>query len=482
MKSDITIWIGIAGLAGGFGALIAFGASGGALALMAILAAVMFGAIGWSMRTDKDADWLPKWIVLGFVAKVMGTLARYYMVAVLYGGGDSFRYYRVGTEIANEWRSGSIPDLTADGGFGTQIVEWITGAMFAVFTPDMLGGFLMFSIIAYFGQLMLYAAFRHWGQDQQLKVYGLLIFLLPTYAFWPSSIGKDAIVTFAVGASAYCVARALRAYEVRWLVAFGGSLLLLGLIRIHVAAIVVAGLIGATIFAKMPEDVDKAARGRRLLVLVGGVGAGLVALTFFPDVFGVDLSGDGAVEAFANDVVRRTTERGTIAAGGPVTSPADIPGAIALVLFRPLLLIDGTEVQHLFAGLETAFILALTIFKLPKIFSNRKKWRANGYVVFSTFYVVAFAVAFSVIRNLGIIARQRGQVLAFFIVIVVALGWEERASLAPAKAQVPKPLPRFEEIDTIVTARARAMAAAASAVADSPMSSTSPMIMPDHSN
>jgi hypothetical protein len=39
---------------------------------------------------------------------------------------------------------------------------------------------------------------------------------------------------------------------------------------------------------------------------------------------------------------------------------------------------------------------------------------------------VAYSVAFSIVRNLGIIARQRGQVLAFFLAFLIGLGWEQK--------------------------------------------------------
>lgn len=56
---------------------MAFGAAVGALAFVAILAAVNFAGVGWAMRTDRDASWLPRWVVLGFIAKTGGTLASY---------------------------------------------------------------------------------------------------------------------------------------------------------------------------------------------------------------------------------------------------------------------------------------------------------------------------------------------------------------------------------------------------------------------
>jgi hypothetical protein len=431
-------WIAAGVSAAGFGTLIAFGASGGALAFMAILALTMFGGIGWAMRTTDDASWLPRWVVLGFLVKIIGTGARYWMVAIFYGGGDSYRYYRVGSELAAQWRDGQIPPLSGQGAFGTQVVEAITGGMFAIFTPDLLGGFLMFSILAYFGQLMFYAGFRHWAQPHQLKPYALLVLLVPTYAFWPSSIGKDALVIFALGGASYFAARMLRSFEVRWLPGLAAFLGILGFIRIHVAGLVVVGLAVAGLIARLPEGVDPIARIRRFIFVGASVAAGALVFAKFPDIFGIDLAGGDALDAFTSDVVRRTSESGTVASGGAVTGPAGVPGAIALVLFRPFIF-EASELQHFFAAAETTLLAGLTIWKLPVILGNLKGWRANGYLVFCSIYVIGFSIAFSVVRNLGIIARQRGQVLAFFIAILIGLGWEKRKD---EKLQLPVVTPR----------------------------------------
>ena len=425
MSRQVVVWIAVAACAAGFGMMIAFGASGGALAFMAILALLMFGGIGWAMRTEADSVWLPKWAVLGFAAKIVGTIARYYMVAVFYGGGDSYRYFRVGSELAARWRDGELLPMVDNGAFGTRVVEAFTGTLFTIFNPDFLGGFLIFSILAYFGQLMFYAGFRRWAEPHQLKPYALLIFLLPTYAFWPSSIGKDSIVVFALGGAAYFAARILEAFEIRWIPGLAIFLTILGLIRIHVAGLVVAALAVAGLLARLPDDVDPLARIRRFLFVGAGAAAGLLVLTVFPDIFGIDLNSSDALDAFTSDVVRRTSESGTVASGGAVSSVADVPGAIALALFRPFAF-EASEIQHYFAALETSIFAGLTIWKLPAIARNIRNWRANGYLVFCTIYVIGFSIAFSVVRNLGIIARQRGQVLAFFLAIVIGLGWEKR--------------------------------------------------------
>lgn len=426
LNKDSLPWLVAVGAAAGFGLLIAFGTTWGAIPLLAIVATAAYGAVGSAMRSPSDHEWLARWVLFGFLAKLVGTWARHYMVTIFYEAGDAFRYYSAGTELAAVIRSGRIPEFSTEGAsFGTAVMEQITGGLFAIFTPDLLGAFLIFSILAYGGQLMFYAAFRRWARPGQLKPYALAIFFLPTFAFWPSSLGKDAVVILALGGAAYFTSRILDGFETRWLFGLAVFLGFLGLIRIHVAGLVVIGLITAGLLARMPKDVKPGAAVRRLLIVGAFVAAGALVLVVFPDIFGVEIRGEESLEAFTSDVVRRTSERGTVASGGPVSSPLDVPEALALVLFRPSAF-EATEMQHLFAAAETTLLLGLTLWKLPGIIRNRHRWRANSYVVFSTAFTVAYAVAFSIVRQLGIIARQRGQVLAFFLVIVIALGWESK--------------------------------------------------------
>jgi hypothetical protein len=304
------------------------------------------------------------------------------------------------------------------------VVEAATGGLFAIATPSLLGGFVLFAIISYLGQLGFYAAFRRWARPYQLKPYAFLVLFLPTYAFWPSSIGKDALIILFLGAGAYCVARLLENFELRWGVMVAGCLAAVGLIRIHIAALVSIALVGTVIISKLRIGAGLTTRARKLLVFGAAAAAMILAVTLIPDIVGLDLSEPDDILPFTEEISRRTSEDGTVAAGNPVQSIVDVPGALALVLFRPFIF-EATEIQHLLAAAETTLILLLFVWKLPAMIRNWRIWRRNAYLVFCTLYTVAFAIVFSVIRNLGIISRQRGQVLAFFLALVIGLGWNE---------------------------------------------------------
>jgi hypothetical protein len=451
VNSEGWFWA-VAGLSAvGLGLLVALGASGVGVVLMAILATVLMAGLASFLRQPVDADWLTRWAIFGFVAKILGSGARYYMVQYVYETGDSIRYYTAATKLAHVWRAGSVPQLTGSGSLGTQVVESFTGGLFAIFTPDLLGGFVMFSMLSFLGQLGFYAAFRRWAGPNQLKPYAFMVLFFPTYAFWPSSIGKDALVVLCLGLAAYFISRLLERFELRWILPLGLSLAGLGLIRIHIAALVSLALVGALLVSKVKIGSGGMARGRKFLTLFGAAAAVVIAVTLIPNIVGLDLGDFDDITPFTDEIARRTSEDGTVASGNPVRSIVDLPGALALVLFRPFLF-EATELQHFLAAAETTVILLLSAWKLPAMIRNWREWRKNAYLVFCTIYTVAFAVAFSVVRNLGIIARQRGQVLAFFLAVVIGLGWTETKKVARARIPVP-PLPVETELTGTVVHR-----------------------------
>lgn len=439
MKNEGLFWGLTALTVAGIGLLVATGASGVGVLLMAILGTIAMSALATFLRRPVDEEWLVRWVTLGFVAKALGTFARYYMVQVYYESGDALRYYSAGLDLAAVWRSGRVPTLTGSGSFGTQVVEAFTGGLFALFTPDLLGGFLIFAMLSFIGQLGMYAAFRRWALPHQLKPYAFMILFLPTFAFWPSSIGKDALVICGLGAAAYFLSRLLEGYELRWILALGVSLAGLGLVRVHVAGLVAVSLLAAAAISKLRSGAGLMVTGRKVLTLLATAAVGFVVIALVPTLLGIDLANSDDLVPFANEVVRRTSEGGSVVAGGPVNSIDDIPGAIVLVLFRPFAF-EASGIPQLLAAAETSLVLGLTIWKLPAMWRNRRRWRSNAYLVFCTFYTLSFAVAFSVIRNMGIIARQRGQVLAFFLALVIGLGWEEKAKRSRSRPMVAYPI------------------------------------------
>jgi hypothetical protein len=107
-----------------------------------------------------------------------------------------------------------------------------------------------------------------------------------------------------------------------------------------------------------------------------------------------------------------------------VTSLADIPAAIGRVLFRPYPT-EAHNAQAVFSSLEGVALMALLIWRLPRMIRGLSSLRRRPYLMFSLFFTVGFVIMFSPIFNLGILARQRSQVFPFVLALLVGLGWPQ---------------------------------------------------------
>jgi hypothetical protein len=56
-------------------------------------------------------------------------------------------------------------------------------------------------------------------------------------------------------------------------------------------------------------------------------------------------------------------------------------------------------------------------------------------MILSLAFTGAFIIAFSAIFNLGILARQRSQVIPFLLVVIIGLGWRKWSAADVARVE-----------------------------------------------
>jgi hypothetical protein len=100
-----------------------------------------------------------------------------------------------------------------------------------------------------------------------------------------------------------------------------------------------------------------------------------------------------------------------------VTSPLQMPKAIVTVLFRPFVT-EADNAQALAAALESTFLLLLTIRRLPWMWAAMRSVRRQPYVALALVFTAVFVVAFASFPNFGLLARERVQVLPFFLILL----------------------------------------------------------------
>jgi hypothetical protein len=369
---------------------------------------------------ENDRKWITTLLPLAFVAKMGGSIARYLMVTEVYGSGDSFGYYNRAIQLVHTWRSYDLPETTF-GGSGTRFVDLFTSFLFVPSVPTFLFAFLLFATLSFIGLIFFYLAFRRWFRDDPklLLLYAGFVFFMPSLLFWPSSIGKDAIMVFALGIAAYGGARVLEGSYLKGAAVATPGLLLAAAIRPHVATLVVASLVFALLLSG--QQIGNAGWFTRLIAL----GIAVAVLSFVgltaAENLNVETTGEG-LDVFLEETERRTAQGGSVVTGNPVNSPLDLPEATLRVLFRPLPHEAGNAAA-LVSSAENVLLMILLIARLPTIARNIVRIRFHPYMLFVVLYTVGFVIAFSAIFNLGILTRQRVQVLPFLLAALVGLGW-----------------------------------------------------------
>lgn len=389
----------------------------GALVLGPILAALSLPVLRRSVRRDDPA--LVTLFTFAFVAKLAGAIVRYLITFNAYGAADADEYHVAGSELAHGFWSGEfgevfavqVPDMV-----GTEFIRLVTGLLYIVTGPTRLGGFLVFAVLSFWGLFFFTRALRVAFPEADHRRYALLVLLLPSLVYWPSSIGKEAWMSFTLGLAAYGVALILRHQPIGYPYA-GVGLVGTALVRPHVTMLCFVALFMGYVLRRrswrqsMFGPVGKAT-GIVVMLAVGGFVLGSVSRFFKLD----------AVDSKAVDSVLTYTE-GQSEQGGSefesarATNPAQYPLATVTVLFRPFPWEAGNS-QAFGAAAEGLVLMVVCatswrrLVRLPRFF-----WR-TPYVVYCVAFTAMFIFAFSSISNFGILTRQRTQLFPFFLVLL----------------------------------------------------------------
>jgi hypothetical protein len=389
-----------------------------ALVLGALLFGVSLPVLARAARREEDRTlfWL---LALGLGLKLLGAVANYYVAYRIYGGvADADYYHDGGVQLAPRFEGGNLVG-GFEGATGTDFIRALTGLIYSLVGPNSLSGFVVFSWLGFWGMYFFYRAFRLAVPEGKPRTYALLLFFLPSMLFWPSAIGKEAWMLFALGVSAYGAARVLVGRTWRGLAVTALGLWLAALVRPHVAGLMAIALVAGYVFR----------RPRRELGIMGPVtkGIALVAIStlafllvqrtnrFFEE--SNFETGGGIVSLLQQTTERNAFGGSEIAAPSILQSPSRAPVAVATVLFRPLIF-DAHNVQATVAGAEGTFLLLLFFFRFRWTWAAVRSIRRQPYVALAMVYIALFVVAFSAFANFGLLARERVQLLPMFLIFV----------------------------------------------------------------
>ncbi len=386
--------------------------------MLVVVLFAMIGMLAFRIVDDGDRSWLPAMVLVAFAVKLIGSGVRYLTLTVVYSGvGDAGGYYGRGIQYNDVWRAFQIPDL-AVGSAGTTFTSKAAALLFTPYEPTMLGGFFLFATVAFIGQILLYLAFRRALPRARIRWYAAAVFFWPSLVFWPSSIGKESLMLLFIGMIGWGAAHLLTRYRLRWLIVIAAGLAGAGAIRLHIAALFGVALAAAILLGAAPKV--KAAQARRLALMIASGIAVVMLVSLASASLGVDVSGED-LDPFLSDLERNTQQGGSAVEGEAVRSIQDVPAAALRTLYRPLLN-ETVSLQTLLSAVEGTVLLVVSLLALPWIVRNLARVRRYPYLIFCLVAVSVYVVGFSAIFNLGILARQRIQVLPFLLAIIIVMG------------------------------------------------------------
>jgi hypothetical protein len=366
-------------------------------------------------RYDRDPSQF--WFVMAaFSAKMIGALARYYFTYIAYVSvGDAEEYDAFGRYLVPFYRSF---DFSPDVGQvpGTGFLKAITGVLYSIVGSSKLGGFTVFSYLGFVGLLLCWRAFKRAVPSGDSRRYGLLVLFLPSLLYWSSALGKDAWAVMGLGICSYGVARIMTQKRFSGMLVLTVGLAAVVMVRPHVALTVGSGLVLAALLYKPSKSsplnpIIRVFTFAILLVLM------LLLISQTEKFLGVENLNQETVNSSLANAEGRTIEAGSAFTPVTVNTPLDMPYATLTVLFRPFPW-EAHNGQSIATAAESLFLVVLAVRGWRRLRSIPRSLRREPYVAYCLGIMLTFVFAFSSFSNFGILARQRCQVMPFFLVLI----------------------------------------------------------------
>jgi hypothetical protein len=185
-------------------------------------------------------------IVVGFVLKVAGAMARYWVAFTAYGGAsDAARYHDAGSMTAGLFWSRQI-DLWAliPSGSNTVFVEGVAGLVYSFIGTSQLAAFVVFAWFGFVGVMCFIKAACVSVPGLAQRRYAWLCVAMPSVVYWPASLGKESLMIVGLGLGSLGVARLFeRGGFLRGLLLTVIGFGFVGFIRPHIAGVFIAGVL-----------------------------------------------------------------------------------------------------------------------------------------------------------------------------------------------------------------------------------------------
>ena len=364
-----------------------------------------------------DAE-LRKIMTVGFFFKLLGAAAYLTFTLMSHGGADYIFYFEQGSNISqsliNNGELGRVYGMSPHEAMnGTSLVHIITGVVFVVTGPSLSGGIIIFSSVAFWGVYLLWKAFATAFPGGDAQMAAVLLFFLPSISFWSGTIGKDALLSFTIGLTAYGLARLLYGGRFSGLAYLGAGVLPTAAIRPHIGAVLAISLAAIYLVGRNRAGLP-------------GVLARLVGIPLI--IFGTFYVFSQAKERLGVQDAEHAQKVVSNFSAGSATGGSSFQGGSLVVRtllapavpFRPFLW-EISSAQTLIASFEGMLLLLLFWINRRSLMYSVSHWRSHPFIGFILLYSLETAVALScAFSNFGLLARERVMFTPLLLMLLAA--------------------------------------------------------------
>ncbi len=388
-------------------------------------------------------------ICAGLLLRVVGGLARYTVLTGVYDGiGDASGYFGRGVSYAASFARLDFSPITDSSQWwegnwwGTQFVYFVSAIAVGITGPSMPAAFVTFSLLAFVGLAGFAAAFHKVYSEESASRYMRWIWLFPSLWFWPSSLGKEALIVLGLGVA--WLGFTGTGAKVRWPLVALGTLITFA-IRPQVAAVMLFALmVGHWLAGQGAWSARRILHGAALLV-VGGAGIVLAMSSLGIESF----DAEGVQTYMEADPARRVGGGSSIDAVEIGASGA--PAALVNIFMRPFPW-EARNPMMLFSAVEILALWAIILWRRKVLRENLRSWRRDRLVAAALVFIGVYAITLGfMVTNLGIIARQRVFLFPFLFLLLEAV---PKRRTAPAGVASIEPGPALEHVSERSVVRA----------------------------
>ena len=381
-----------------------------------LLPPILIVHAGLVVAVSRRDGHLRRVMLVGSLAKLASASVFLYLAFHVYDMSvDALHYFYQGKVYLNA--------VSANGGWlvlqpfwSNNFIYMISGALQYVIGPSLQTATVIFALASFWGEYFFYRAFCTAAPGADRGQVGLLLFLFPSLVFWTACIGKDAAILFAIGLTAYGLAKLSQHFVVAGTLLVTTGMAGVLLIRPHVAVMFATACVLPLLLAKSHKGIAG------MLGRVLGLPL-LIVVTLYLSISAKDFL---QVEDFSHSGAVLQKVSASNSYGGSAFGRN--AGLGQRVLAAPVLFLrpfpwEVRNAQSAIAALEGLLLATLMWKRRKQLGLVLKNWRENPFVFFLLLFVTEFSIIFSAaITNFGLLARQRVMAMPFLLMLLCLRG------------------------------------------------------------